>query len=360
MTYFREQTRNLVKILTIPTLVFIFFFVIYLLAKFLLPFFLAGIIAFIVEPMVKRLQKIGISRGIATSISLLFFYFISTGLLVWGVIVLGTEIMSASTRLPVYFNETIVSLENTSDQIQRYFNRLPDTAIPYIQQLFQEFSRVGIDFAKLLGTWVFNIFYKTPLMILVLVFMIMASYFISKEKELIFKWAFSFFSPLNQSRIKTIGKEIFESTIKFVWAQAILMSFTFGLSMVGLSIAGLNYVLTTSLVIAFFDILPIFGPGGIFAPWAIYLFVTGNNEAGVIILITYAATFFTRQFMQPKVLANTMSIPALPLLICLWLGMILFGFTGLILAPFVLVVYQAIKNVQKEHLDFPDLPPEAE
>ncbi len=360
MTHFREQAKYISKILSIPAMVFVFFFVLYLFAKFLLPFLLAGIIAFIIEPIVKRLQSIGIARGIATAISLLLFYFIGFGLLVWGLIVLGTEIMSASTRLPIYFNETIASVENASDQIQHYFGRLPDTAIPYMQQLFQEFSRMGIDFAKLLGTWVFNIFYKAPMAVLILIFMLMASYFISKEKDLIFKWAFSFFSPLNQTRIKTIGKEIFESTIKFIWAQAILMTITFTISMIGLSIAKVNYVLMASLAIAIFDILPIFGPGGIFAPWAIYLFLTEQTNAGLIVLVTYAATFFTRQFMQPKVLSNTMSIPALPLLICLWLGMILFGFIGLILAPFVLVVYQAIKNVQKDHLEFPDIPPEAE
>jgi sporulation integral membrane protein YtvI len=352
--------RNLGKILAIPSLVFLFFFLIYLLAKFLLPFLLAGIIAFIIEPFVKKIQSLGLSRSLATAVSLLVFYFFSFGLLIWGLVVLGSEIMSASTQLPFYYATTIDSLESASVLIQEYFDSLPANTIPYMQQLLQEISGVGINFAKILGGWVFNVFYKAPMVLLVLVFMLLASYFISKEKELIFRWVFSFFSPLNQSRIKTIGKEIFESSIKFIWAQAILMTLTFAISIIGLSIAKVDYVLTISLVIAIFDILPIFGPGGIFAPWAIYLFITENTTTGFIILLTYAATFFCRQFMQPKVLSNTMSIPALPLLVCLWLGMILFGFTGLILAPFVLVVYKAIKNVQRDHLDFPDIPPEAE
>lgn len=356
MDKIRHYVRIVARLSFIPLLVFIIFLSLYIMAKFLLPFLMALIIALLSEPLIKRLQKVGLGRAWSAAIAMIGVYSASIFIAIIVLVSLSEELVNITRLLPAFISETFLKINHLWTLS---INKLPDPILPYVETGLSEISKVGVTMAQKTAGWIFSIFSLLPLIVIVIVFTMIASYFIAKDKDEIFRWFMSFFTPHNQKTIRAIGWEIYNSVIKFLKAQAILMTITFIITLTGLMIIGVNYILLASFMIAIFDILPILGPGGIFAPWAIYYLISGQFSTGLMILVLYGIVFFTRQFMQPKILANTMELPALPLLMSLYLGMVLFGVIGLIISPFVLVVYFAIKKV-RQGKDEPiiTLPPE--
>ena len=344
----KERLSYLYQIAFIPILVVVFFLMLYAGVKFLLPFLLAWIIAFVSEPLTKWLIRKGVKRYLASAASLIFFYSITLSLLGWGLLIVAKELIDLGKKLP----QTVALADQIALGVlaaaKHYSTKVPDVIAPYILQVSDQVGRIVMQLAEKTGKQILSMVTSLPVLAIIIVFTILASYFILRDKDAISAWMLSFFSDNNQSKIKQIGTEILSSTVKYLKAQFILMGITFVVSLAGLLLAGMPYALTASICIALVDIIPVLGPGVILIPWALFFFITGDMPHGSYLLIIYAILFLARQFLQPKILAETMELPALPLLVSIYVGMIFFGVPGLILAPFVLVVYEAIHKVQKE------------
>lgn len=93
--------------------------------------------------------------------------------------------------------------------------------------------------------------------------------------------------------------------------------------------AGLWAVLT-----GFIDALPVFGTGTIFVPWMIYLFFLKDYSFLIQIGILYFITWLTRQFLEPRLLADGIGLMPIYFLISVILGLKLFGAAGFLTGPF--------------------------
>ena len=99
-------------------------------------------------------------------------------------------------------------------------------------------------------------------------------------------------------------------------------------------------------VIAFFDVLPIFGAGTILIPWFIYCFLTGNYSLGIGLLILYLVITGFRQAASPKIVGQQIGIGAFPSLILMYVGYLVYSWVGLIVSVPVGVL---IINLYNKH-----------
>jgi predicted PurR-regulated permease PerM len=138
-----------------------------------------------------------------------------------------------------------------------------------------------------------------------------------------------------------VKAEVMGSTLGLLKTQFVLVSLTFFVTLLGLTLLGVPYALTISFLAAILDVLPVVGPAIIFLPWAVGLFLTGQYMTGVWIAVLYGSIALLRALAHPYVLGGTLGLHPLAALLSLYLGARLFGPAGLIWGPLILVVLKA-------------------
>jgi sporulation integral membrane protein YtvI len=112
--------------------------------------------------------------------------------------------------------------------------------------------------------------------------------------------------------------------------------------LVGLLILRVPYAITLAIIIGVVDLLPYLGTGFVFVPWIVYLFFTGNSYLALWLLGLYGIVLVQRQVMEPRVMASSIGLDPLATLIAVFVGFQLFGFIGLMIGPFFLVIINAL------------------
>lgn len=157
--------------------------------------------------------------------------------------------------------------------------------------------------------------------------------------------------PDNKKNLLVEIKQVFSQTIvKMMRAYGIIMLITFCELSIGLTILNAigvinnSYVYIIALLTAIFDILPVAGAGGILIPWALIAFVMGNVGEGIGILIIYVVIFLIRQYLEPKIVGDTLGVHPIITLAGLYFGLKLFGFMGMFIVPISIMTLKAFND----------------
>ena len=83
----------------------------------------------------------------------------------------------------------------------------------------------------------------------------------------------------------------------------------------------------------------------VMVPWAIIKFLSGDYMMAAGILIVWGISQLVRQFIQPKIMGDSMGMPPIPTLIFLYVGYKFGSVIGMILAlPIALVIETMYKE----------------
>ena len=145
----------------------------------------------------------------------------------------------------------------------------------------------------------------------VLIFIFLFSYFISKDKNKIIETVKNIFPEQLQEQVKSIQLELIFSFIRLIKAQIILVLVSTIITVTGFYILKIDYALTLGIICGLLDIMPLVGPSLIFIPWIIYLFVVGNTKIALGLLLLYVIMIGSRQVLQAKVVGQNLGIDPL-------------------------------------------------
>lgn len=334
-------------------------FLVYHFLRLTYPFLIAGLLAFLIHPVVNFCEKkMRFPRPLAVLAGLLFLIGIIGGLvaalvktIIDGILYLSdyvpNQIETISVNVQNYFNEYILPLW---DQGLGFLDTFDDSQ----QQMLQEgIQAVGTNVASLLGsigqglaTGVTAFIGALPITFTVIVFSILAVYFISKDARkygAIYRKKFpSIFQEKTWDVLRDLKKKIFG----FLKSQIILMLLTAAVSVIGLFILRVDQAFTIAVILGLLDLIPYFGPGLVLIPWSVYGFFTGDLFMGIGLLLLYASTVIVRQFAEPKVLSSSMKLNPLAILVSLFAGLQLFGIIGLVIGPISLVLILALYDAK--------------
>lgn len=140
-----------------------------------------------------------------------------------------------------------------------------------------------------------------------------------------------------------IKKEAAVAAIGYLRSYSLIMLITFAEIFFGLSVLGVEYSFLIAAISAAVDILPVLGVGVILIPWALYCLVTRDLFLGIGLIILYVIIVVVRQFIEPKIVGETLGLHPLVTLASFYLGYRLFGFAGILLAPLILIAWRAFK-----------------
>ncbi len=352
-----EESKYYKKIaLKIGILVFIILglFITYKLAIFYIPFIIAIIVSWIVEPITKFFtKKCKLKRNLATTISLLLIITIlGTTLTLIGIKVAteATEIISNSNE---YFREIYDNGMKTFDDLKSGTIQIPDE----VMQVAKNSLGGIIDTAKNILitalTKVINFIGSVPTMLTYSIITILAIIFTCFDREYVINCFKSQVPKKWFKKARMIIRETCSVAFNYIKAEAKLSGICFVLVFISLVVLNwigfdIKYPVIMSILIGFIDLLPLFGAGAVMVPWSIYLFFTGNTQVAIAVISIWIVWAILKQLIEPKMVSNQMGMHPIFTLFGMYTGFRLFGVIGLMLGPIILLI---LKNVFRELID---------
>lgn len=318
------------------------------LSIFYIPFLIAFIISLLIEPIIKKIMKYTkTTRKVSAIITLILVFAIIIGLLIWGI----TSIITESSNLLGSLNEYVQKISNYINNIISNFNfqkiQISDEIKTIIERSANDAISIITNIAKQTLNNIINSVKHFPRIAIYVGITIIGTYFVCTDKLYILD---QLEYHLPQKWVKKIGKHIREITKSlgcYLKAQAILVSISFTIALIGLYILkfinfNINYPLIAALGIAFVDALPIVGSGTVMVPWAVISAMNGNLKLAISLLALYVIIIVAKQILEPKIISSQIGIHPIFTLIAMYTGFKIIGVIGMFIGPIILII---LKNI---------------
>ena len=323
-----------------------YFFVTLILPKTIglfLPFVIAFILAAIANPVSSFLKtKWKFPKFLATAVSLLLIVIILSGLVTLIVNRISAELTSFVQNLPkitstvtdTYYylaDKWELFQKSVSPEIYQYVVDFTGELADAAKNLVASLTKITINSATSVAT-------SIPGVLIFIVALVLSSIFITNDYSNIKSFVLMQFPENTKNKLLSIKKYTAIAFKKYLKGMLIIMAITFVELLTGLLILRVEYAFTAALLIAFIDILPIFGAGAVLIPWGIISLITGNFSFGIGVLVLYGIIAVIRQFIEPKIISNSLGTHPLLTLIGIYVGYKLFGVFGMIITPMIVLI----------------------
>lgn len=277
---------------------------------------------------------------------------------------LGEQLNDLPTFLVTLQNEILKAIKFLPDSI---YTSVSENITQFFGNLINDFdvSKLGINMSSITSglsngiSGVYSVVKNIPSILIGVVIGVIAWILFTKDYKKVVKFI-KLQLPDKHKNLLSETKKIFSSTIlKMCRAYGLIMFITFCENFLGLTILNLigvmknSYVFVIAICIAVFDILPVAGSGGILIPWSLIALVSGNVGQCVGLLILYAVITVIRQYIEPKIVGDSLGVNPLVTLAGLYFGLKLFGFMGMFIVPICVMTLKAINDAGRIHLYTP-------
>jgi sporulation integral membrane protein YtvI len=344
LPFYKKYWRTAFDIALIALTVYLIMYSFSYLYRIATPIFFSFLIFLCIEPLARRLNKLGIKKSIASGISVLVFTIIILGAfsgMAYLVTKQGSELVA---NFPQYQEMLAEQIANITAQVEQKFNALPPNldlverskeliqgASKYVQTFAMTVLSNVVGYVSSFSTFVFNF-----------VVGIILAYFLSIE---ITTWK----QTAEDKTPKTFKKvffflrnNVFKGIALYIKAQAKMISITFIVILIALVLLGVENAFVISVVAAIFDILPLLGVGTVFIPWIIYLIIVGKISLAIWLSALFLVVVLTRQILEPKITGDSLGVSAFTMLAFMIVSLSLFGVAGVILSPILMILIKAL------------------
>ena len=329
--------KAFVNILLSCTAVLLCIYVLPKIALFFMPFLIGWIVACLAAPMVRFCEeKLKIKRKAGSA----FVIVLTLALVIlacYGVIYfIVHQITGFASAVPELWNAAMEEIRAAGVAIQRMMYRFPAELQENINSFFTNLgdyvtewlSDVKLPAAGTLG----NAAKQIPSIIVSIVVTLLSSYFFVADKTNLAAAYEKYCPRMIKYRLRLISTGLKNAIGGYLKAQFKIEVWIYLLLVVGMFILGIPYGALISVGLACLDFLPIFGTGTVMVPWAAIKLLDGDFKVGIGLLITWGVGQLVRQIIQPKIVGDSVGLPALPTLFLIYVGYRLGGFGGMIIA----------------------------
>ncbi len=307
-----------------------FLLFVYLLSGVLLPFVVAAAVAYLIDPIVDRLERVGVPRVGGAAIVTIAFFAVATILAILLAPVLQHQIVGLGERLAVVIRQTV------------------EIARPYVEELFAQFGPVDVQqfsgagdavrtalgwLARALGGVVSGGLAVVNVLALIFITPVVVFYLVRDWKQVeanIDAWLPRRHAPA----IRGILNEIDERLAGFLRGQALVCLFLATFYAVGLTIADLSYGLLVGIMTGLLSFIPYVGAfvGMVTAlAIAVFQFSSWIDVSGVVAVFVLGQ-FIEGNFVTPKLVGERVGLHPVWMLLAVFAGGALFGFVGVLIA----------------------------
>lgn len=304
---------------------------------FFMPFLIGWIIALIAGPVVRFLEKkLKIRRKAGSA----FVIIAVIGLVVLAGYLLVANLVHELTGFAGDLPQMWDSLQEDFDAIAKNFSvvydKLPEDIQNTIDSIADSASDIAGDFIGKLSSptiaAVGNFAKQLPTFIIGLIMCLLSSYLFVAEKEQIMQGIKKHMPEALLYRLRLMKRSLVKAVGGYFKAQIKIEVWIYLLLVIGFFVLGVDYAPLIAFGIAILDFLPFFGTGTAMVPWAIVKFLSADYIMTIGLLVIWGVSQLVRQIIQPKIVGDSVGMPPLPTLFLLYIGYMLGGVMGMIVA----------------------------
>jgi sporulation integral membrane protein YtvI len=316
----------------------------------LLPFIIAVVFWLFMEPVIKGLLKLKLSRTMATLASMLLIFGGLGVVLVTVIVKLVSELIQLSVVLPLKTSEINIFVQALVAKVTDFYITLPPAVTSSLEQNINSITATLQGMAGKFANSLLSVISLVPGTLIILVVVFLSSFFIARDKQVIIDFIIHIIPAPWGEKIISAARDVAAAFLAYVRAQAILIFISTCLSVIGLYIIGADYALLMGITIGVFDLIPVLGPATIYLPWIVWSFATGATAFGVKLVVLYVVVSVARQILETKIVSGSLGLHPLATLISMYAGLRTMGLAGLVIGPILLI---AIQSFYKAGILFP-------
>lgn len=343
--------KSFIRVLVVISLIIAGYFII----PVSVPIILAGVTAFLLEPIVmffKRKWKM--SRKIAVA----FIYIVSAIFIsimcYFTITQLMSQIISISKQAPYYISKLSEMWLQMQGHISQYTKDFPPEVRASLQNTTLDFvTKIEESFLNFFNySKVTRFLAEIPSLFISLLVYMIALFLFMLDLPKIKSIAYKYLKPTTANKMKIITTRLKDAFFGFMKAQVLVSFIIGGVALIGLFIIQPKYAVTMAIIIWIIDVIPFLGSILILAPWGTYHLLMGNTSLAIKYFILATILLIIRRTVEPKVMGAHIGLSPLPTLIAMFVGLQLFGIIGLLIGPFIIILYFALKETGIIKLNF--------
>ena len=337
--------------------------IVYRVIKVLSPFILAFFIAYLLHPMVvkidKRLKKTKyISEKVSKILSIAISYLVVLGLLTVGLIYVIPELYKSISELTSMnrINALVTIITNTLNDIDNKFPNIDFAIIEAkIEESLPQFITYGTNMIKDLVPMVFTVsVYIVKAVINLLLSVVISVYMLSDKanfKIALKKGLYAFVQKNKVDNFLQTVKEcdsIFKGFIIGKTVDSLIMG---TLCFITMSILRLPYALLLSVIVGVTNMIPYFGPFIGAIPGVVLYLLINPIKSIIFAIMIFVLQQFDGLYLGPKILGNTTGLKPFWIIFAITVGGAYAGAIGMFLGvPVVAVISFLLQKLVNDKL----------
>lgn len=327
----------------------------YLLLPIMAPFLIAGIFAYICNPLVDRIERRGvgrfrIGRTVATLIVMLLMAVALIAIVLVIVPMLQRELTQVIDKLPNYINTVRLRLD---PWLQQHFGFGINIDAAKLQEVFAKNWKSATDYASrvvvILSThgmalinWLVNL-----LLIPVVLFFLLRDWHDLTDRIAIM------LPRRHYAKIAEIAREVDQVLAEFLRGQLSVMLLMGVFYAIGLSLAGLELAIPIGLIAGLLGFVPYLGPatGILLAMLAAVLQFSSFSDLIPVAMVFVVGQGIESMFLTPWLVGDRIGLHPVVVIFALLAGGELFGFTGILLAlPVSAAIAVGLRHAKRSYM----------
>lgn len=322
------------------------------LSAVLIPLAIAGILSYVLEPVVAFLER----RGLGRNRSILWVFFIATLLVVAMILAVGPRLIFETSelidRLPDYIQELNHKLQEWVESSPR----VRQTKEAWAGQMRESLQRWAEEMFPIVSAWVWH---QASRMlswigfILGLILVPFVTYYFLVEAAAI-RRSWTAYLPVRESRLKEeaifVLTAINDSLIVFFRGRVIVALWVGVLTTIGYLAMGLNYAVLLGLLAGFLGIIPYIGTVVSLVPAVILAFIQWGDWVHPLLVVGLSAVVHVAEnfIITPKVIGDRVGLHPLTIMIAVLAGSTLMG--GLIGGLLAIPLTAALRVLMQRYI----------
>ncbi|MDR3337009.1 MAG: AI-2E family transporter [Treponema sp.] len=305
-------------------------------APVLLPFTIALLLAFVMNPMVISLEKLRIPR--------IFSIFLAVVFIVAGLSFLGAVLFSSARTILTLYPKYENRLSEIYAWVAGFFDLSYDEHLSFIENIWAQLGiRSRIRYITISLSNSFISFLRDAIMVvLFMVFLLIETAYFREKIDLAFE-------SKRSERIKKIGVDVMRQVSRYLSLKFFISLTTGAIVAFALGLVGLEFAVVWGVIQFILNFIPSIGSiavgvgAGVFA---LLQFWPDPGPVTVVVIIMLGMNMIIGNFLEPKVMGDNLGLSPIVVLFALMIWGWLWGFAGMILAvPMMVIIKILCENI---------------
>src|SRR5918999_391856 len=359
MTFNQRDHRR--SLLISGAIIIILLFIIYRLAGVLFPFAIGGVLAYMLFPIVRVLERVmpwqerrpTLSRVIAIAIVIV----VALGLIAGSLALIIPQIVSEATLfiadLPKIFQDARITIEQLN---QQYTERIPEGIKQNIEEGLANAANILLGsvqdaFLRVAG-FITNAFSLAIGLSIIPIFLF---YLLKDQKTL----ADGIYTPVPlaiRPHLRNVASIVTQTIGAYIRGQLLLGVLVGTLTALGLFLLGVPFQVLLGIVAGITELVPIIGPWIGAAVGILVTLATAPEKVIWVILLYLGIQILENSLLVPRIQGNALDLHPIAVMVVIVIGSHLFGLWGVIVGPLLAAVAKEVIKYFVDQWNPPPLP----